>query len=67
MYNNTFESLISKIYYNFKSVELFDSCLLGDFTKCYSKDKTSILLKSLNSKYKSEINDAKDLVLKDFN
>lgn len=55
MYNNTFESLISKVYFNLKDVELMNVCSSGDFKKCYSESKNSILLKSINTRFKSEL------------
>lgn len=52
--NNTFHQLVSKITLNFKKDNLdLIVCKENDISSCYSKNKTSIVLKSTDDQYKT--------------
>lgn len=63
--NNTFDSLISKVYYNIKNPELIDRCGSFQISDCFDKNRTSLVLVSKNSHYMSKWDEKNGLRLFD--
>ncbi len=54
IYNNTFDTLVSKIYYNMNAPKLLDKCSGANIAQCFDSEKTTILLQSSQVNYTSK-------------
>ncbi len=57
MYNNTFDTLVSRVYYNLNSPKIIDRCTTSNISDCFDKQKTTVLLQSLQSGYTSKVDE----------